>query len=664
MKLFIVESPKKCPTIKGYLGEGWIVKASIGHVRKIPEKGINIDIKNDFAPNFVVSNAAVVKDIQSSAKTATQIVLATDPDPEGEAIAWHIYDLLNETCKKKCIRITFNSVTKKAILDALKSPREIDMDQVYSQRARQVLDRLIGYKVSPVLWYKAHIAGSSAGRVQSIALKLVCERHNLIEKFKPEDYWFLDAVLKSKKGEFNAKVVTKEKDNRYKDEKVATSDLEKLKKAKYTIDKIEKKEKKNSAPPPFDTNSLQITCSNVFGWSLSKSKTLAQKLYEDGAVTYIRTDSFNIVKEALDEVRGLIKKAAPTYLPSKPNTFSKKAKSSAKEAHECIRPTHVYEKGDDFLDSDAKKMYKLIRDRFMACQMKPQIVDVVVYHVKTDTGHKLISSGQTVKFDGWTKVYKHTKTKETILPEVENKEVLTLKKMDKTKHTTKPPSRYNEASLSKKMEEEGVGRPSTRTSIITAIQKKGYVEKESGKKGLFATPLGLSIYDYLEPHFTKFFMDVKYTSALEEDLDSIAAGEKTFLDVVTDAYGILQEHVEASGVTEKEEPTSTGEKCATCKDGEIVEKKGKYGKFFTCNNYPDCKTVYVKNEDGKFEVKKKAVAKKTGSKCQRCKDGNIVQKKGKFGEFFACDKYPKCKTIYIKNDKDELEVKANKYNKS
>jgi DNA topoisomerase-1 len=663
MKLFIVESPKKCGTIKKFLGGEYIVKASVGHVRKIPEKALNIDLKNNYTPTFEVSSDKkdVVKELKSAAKSADEIILAMDPDPEGEAIAWHLYDLFDASCKKKCTRITYTEITKKAVTEALKNKREIDMDLVDAQRARQVLDRLIGYKISPVLWYKAKINKSSAGRVQSVALKIVSERHKEIEAFKPEDYWFLTAKLKNDKGEFDAKVVTKEKDNRYKDEKIAKEDLDKLKKAEYTVDKIEKKEKKNKAFPPFDTNSMQGACGGVFGWSLSKSKTLAQSLYEQGLVTYIRTDSFSISDEAMGNVRGLIKKASPDYLPTKPNIYKKKANASAKEAHECIRPTDVYNKGDSIDDPDAKKMYKLIRDRFIASQMKPQIVDTVTYHVKTDTDHTLIANGQTVKFDGWTKVYKYTKTKEELLPETSEGEVLELKDIKKTKHTTKPPARYNEVSLAKKMEELGVGRPSTRTGIITAIQKKGYVEKESGKKGLIATPFGLQIYEYLEPNFKDFFMDVKYTSALEEDLDKIENGDKSYLDVVDSTYKTMQKYIGEADGKEKEPPKSTGEKCQKCKEGEIVEKTSRFGPFFSCNKYPDCTTIYIKGEDGKFSVKVKKKLKKLGT-CEKCGKGNIVEREGKNGKppWYACDAFPKCRTTFNKNDDGTFEVKQKK----
>lgn len=656
MKLVIVESPNKCGKIKSFLGADYNVIASVGHIREIPKKGMNIDIKSgSFEPVYETSHDKkdVVKNIRESAKKASEIYLATDCDREGEGIANHIYDVLDKDCQKKCKRITFIEITKKAILDALAKPRGIDKNLVDAQKARQVLDRLIGYKVSPVLWYQAHIAGSSAGRVQSIALQLICDRQREIDAFKPEDYWFIEALLKCQKGEFWAKVVTKDKDNKYLDDKIAQDDLEKLNKAAFEISKIERTEKRNNAPSPFDTNALQSTCSSIFGWSLNKSQAIAQKLYEQGRVTYIRTDSFNISDEALQEVRDFIKESnSKEYLPEKANVHVKKSSAAAQEAHECIRPTHIKETGDDIDENDEKKMYKLIRDRFIACQMTPQIVDMVAYHIKSSTGHALIARGQTIRFDGWAKAYKYSKTKEEILPDASEKEKLDLKEIKKTKHSTQPPARYNEGSLAKMMEKEGVGRPSTRASIIGSIQRKGYVEKEKKSKGLIATILGLKICDYLQPNFKDFFMNIKYTASLEGELDEIAGGNKNYLSVVGSVYEILQKHIkdsENNSETKPKELKSMGAKCPVCKEGEIVERDGRFGKFFSCNSYPKCKSVFAMDEDGKFKLKEKKEVKKTGKKCPECekhgRKGELVERKNKSNgnSFYGCSSYPACK---------------------
>jgi len=653
MKLFIVESPNKCGKIKKHLGSEYSVAASVGHIRAIPKKGINVDVKNGFTPKFEVISGKkkVIDEIRSLAKKADEIILATDPDREGEAISWHIYDMLDKASQAKCTRVSFTEITKTAIQKSLKNPRDINMNLVDAQKARQVLDRLIGYKVSPVLWYTVG-SGTSAGRVQSVALKFVCERHNEIEAFKPEDFWYIESLLQNDNGEFWAKVVTKDKENRYFDEKLSKEDFEKLKTAIYTVDKIDRKEKVSKPYHPFDTPTLQTACSSLFGWNGTKTMKIAQSLYEAGKVTYIRSDSFNIAKEALDEVRDLIGKAADDkYLPARPNTFAKKSGAAAQEAHECIRPTHVFDKCEDLVGDEAK-MYKLIRDRFIACQMAPMIVDTVTYHIKTDTKHKLIAKGQTIKFDGWFKVYKYSNAKEVILPEVSESEKLNLRDVKHTKHTTKPPARYNDGSLVKKMDSEGVGRPSTLATIVKSLIDKGYIEREKGKKGGFAaTPLGLKVTDYLEPRFKDFFMDAKYTSALEDDLNKIADGDKTFLGVVGDVYKVLQDHIKEAkkNAPEKKEAKGTGVKCVKCDDGEIVEKSGRFGNFFSCNKYPECKTVYVQNDDGNFVVKQKTVAKKTGRKCPECEKegrrGELLERKNKKNgdKFLGCSEYPKCK---------------------
>jgi DNA topoisomerase I len=650
-KLFIVESPNKCSKIKSFLGADYNVMASVGHIRQMPKKGLNIDIKNGFTPTYEIihGKGEVVKRIKEAAKKSDEIFLATDPDREGEAISQHIYDVLDKESQKKCKRITFSEITSKAILAALRATRNIDDKLVDAQRARQVLDRLIGYKVSPTLWYTGHMAGTSAGRVQSIALKLICEREKEIQAFKPEDYWFVEALLKADKGEFWAKVITKNKDNKYLDEKIAQEDLEKLRKASFKVAKVTKKTENHNAYPPFDTSSLQTACSSIYGFSAAKTSAVAQKLYEQGIVTYIRTDSYNISEDAMTEVRDLIKKSGgDVYLPTKPNVYSKKSGAAAQEAHECIRPTHLNDKGES-LEPDEQKMYKLIRDRFIACQMTPMVIDIVEYNIKASTGHELIARGQTIKFDGWYKVYKYAKTKEEELPEVKEGENLDLKDIKCEKHTTKPPPRYKDGSLVKKMEADGVGRPSTRAMIIKTIQDREYVIKEKG--GAFkATILGMKVCDFLTPHFKDFFMDIKYTSKVEDDLDEIAKGEKKFLDVIQTFYEFLLKHIkDVQGTSAPMEAVTTGQKCTVCKEGEIVEKDGKYGKFFSCSKYPDCKTVFVKSEDGTFSVKSPSKSKKTGKECPECKKhdrkGELIERtnRNNGNKFIACSCWPKCK---------------------
>lgn len=669
-KLFIVESPNKCSKIKGFLGDDFVVTASVGHIRSIPKKGMNIDIKGGFIPTYEVSSDKkdVVKKIKEEAKKAEKIYLATDPDREGAAIAFSIYEILDKADQKKCVRVSFDEITKKAVTTAIAnaSPMEEHMDLINAAKARQVLDRLIGYKISPLLWFKVG-TGTSAGRVQSIALKFISAREKEIQAFVPQDYWFLEANLACDNGSFWAKVVTKDKDNKYLDEKIAAADLEKLKKASYKIENIEKAERQTKPNPPFDTSSLQTACSSLFGWGAKKTASLSQTLYEQGRITYIRTDSFNISEDAMTEVRGLIKSEySDKYLASTPQKYSKKSKSASQEAHECIRPTHCDDLGDDVSDSDAKKLYKLIRDRFFACQMSPMVVNTVAYTTKASTGHTLISRGQAIKFDGWSKVYKYSKTKEETLPDTKEGETLKLEDIKKTKHTTEPPGRYNEGSLIKKMESEGVGRPSTYASILDAIQKKGYVEKaKSGKGALAPTDLGMKIFDYLDPKFSKdFFMDVAFTAAMEDDLDEIAQGRKTYLDVVQKVYDIMLDEIKKAEVEGGDKPKNykaTDQSCLVCEKGLIVERGGKFGKFFSCDQYPKCKSIFVLGEDGKFKVKEaksKSPAEKTGQKCTVCKKGDIVKRTGQYGDFFACNAFPKCKAVFVKDGEGKFSKKG------
>lgn len=658
MKLFIVESPNKIATLKKILGSEYVIKASVGHVRSIPKKGINIDIKNNFTPTFEVSSdkRQVVKDLKEAAAKADEIILATDEDREGEAIAWHIYDLFNKECKSKCKRATFTSITKDAVLKAIANKRDIDMDQVHAQQARQILDRLVGYKISPLLWFSIG-SGTSAGRVQSIALKIVAEKEKEIQDFKPTDFWHIDALLSAEKGEFWAKVATKDKDNRYLDEKLSLDDLEKLKKSQFSVLDIDRKEKKSSPNPPFDTSSMLQAATSICKWSVKKTTMVAQKLYEGGLLTYIRTDSFNISEEALTDVRSLIKNSFDNnYLPSKPNLYKKKSKASAQEAHECIRPTHCENCGDDIVDNDEKKLYKLVRNRFISSQMTPMVMDTVVYTIEASCGKELIAKGQTIKFDGWSKHYPYLNAQENDLPIVNKKDKLNLNDIKHSKHTTQAPPRYNEASLVKKLESEGVGRPSTYSSIMDSIKKRGYVENAKTSKGaLAATDLGMRAYEFLQSNFKDFFMDIHFTAQLEDQLGDIADHKKEYLSVIQATYDILQSEIKKAKANDKENPrksdVTTGEKCEKCEKGFIVKKHGKFGDFFSCDQYPECKTIYVANDDGTFRIKQSVKPKLTGRICPDCKkagrDGQLLERKNKKDGniFFGCSLFPKCKFI-------------------
>lgn len=650
-KLFIVESPNKCAKIQKYLGSEYKVVASVGHVREIPRKGINIDIENGYTPKFVVSSnkKKTVKDILTYAKNCDEIILATDNDMEGEAISWHLYDLFSKDIQRKCVRVVFNEITKKAILKALEEKGGINIEKVEAQKARQVLDRLIGYTISPLLWKNVE-NNTSAGRVQSIALNLVVAREKEIQKFKPEKFWYIDCDLKAKEGDFIARVVTDNKDNRFTEEKSGLSIKEKLNSSKFKIKSIDKYEKSVKPYPPFDTASLQTACSSLFGWKSKRTSSLAQSLYESGMVTYIRSDSFKISEEALDSLFDYIdSNLDKKYKIKKPNIYSKKG-SSSQEAHECIRPTDVNDDGSKLVSSDEKKLYKLIRDRFIACQMPDLKTSNVTYNVRTNTKIDLVAKGQSIIFGGWKDYYPYSKSNETFLPNAEEGEVLSLNDVDMNEHMTQPPPRYNEGSLVKKLEKDGVGRPSTYASIMESIQKRGYVEEIKGKKGsLMATELGIKVNDYLEPNFNKdFFMEIKFTSELEELIDGIQNGDATYFEVVDKVYKKMVEEISkiSNNVPYHNNSKDTGEKCISCGKGKIVEKNGKYGKFYACSEYPKCKTIFEKTEDG-FEIKKKATAQNTGIDCEKCSDGKLIKRENKKNKsiFYGCNKWPRCKCV-------------------
>ena len=658
MNLFIVESPNKCAKIKSFLGSDYQVVASVGHIMEIPKKGMNIDVKGDFEPvcEVIQNKKDVVKNIKELAVKSETIYLAADPDREGSRIAFDVYNLFNEKDKKKCWRISFDEITKKAIENAIKNRRKITDDQclIDAQKARQVLDRVIGYRASPLLWtcFRSESSkGLSAGRVQSAALKILAIREAEIKAFIASPFWYVECLLQNPNGEFWAKVVTKEKENRFLDEKLAISSFEALKKSIFTVEKIDKETKERKPNPPFDTTSLQSTCSSVFGWDATKTMQIAQKLYEGGRVSYIRSDSYNISQEALDSVRGYIKENFDKkYLSEQPNVYAKGKSANSQEAHEAIRTTHIEDEGLG-LDSDQKKMYNLIRDRFLACQMNPMLIDTVTYHIKTDSEHKLIAKGQTISFDGWSKVYKYIKTEEEVLPEVKETEKLNLKDIKNTKHTTQPPKRFNDGSLIVKMEADGIGRPSTRATTLKTLQDRTYVTKEKGKNGGFVvTDLGMKVCGFLDPRFKNSFMNIKYTAQMEDELDLIADGKKTFLDVVKSVYNVLTNEIqEAKGIKMDNNSTPTGAKCTVCGEGEIVEKSGKYGIFYSCNKYPECKTVYSKNSDDTFSVKEKKVLKKVGE-CPEC-GKDLVERvnKSKGNTFTACSGFPRCR--YVQKDK-------------
>ncbi len=636
MDLVIVESPTKAKTLTKFLGGAYKIEASMGHVRDLPEKGggLAIDIEHDFAPNYqVLSNKkANVANLKRLAKDASTIYLATDPDREGEAISYHVQYLLGADKKKIFKRVTFHEITKSAIEDALKHPGEVNMQMVNAQQARRVLDRLVGYTLSPLLWKKVR-RGLSAGRVQSVAVRLIVDKEREIRAFVPEEYWEIFTDLKAKD---NLRVQLSKIAG--KPAKIGSSDVAKaviadLEKAKYVVSDLTREEQHSSPYPPFTTSLLQRAGSNVFSWSAKMTMQIAQSLYEHGYITYHRTDSFNLAAEAVEMARNYIGSTyGNDYLPEDIRVYKTKA-ASAQEAHEAIRPTDVSRIGSDLtaagMTSRHQKLYDLIRSRFLQCQMADARFDKTSILVNADEKYQLKADGKRMIFDGYLKLGKSAD--DVFLPEVVSGEELTLIKVDPFQKFTNPPARYSEAGLIKELEKRGIGRPSTYAAIISTIQDRGYVVKE--EKSFHPTAIGEAVVDFLVTNFGNVFA-YEFTAKMETDLDLIAEGKKQLVPTVREFWDPLASQVksvEETGERVKVKVQTTGEKCPDCPEGEIVIRTGKYGKFLSCSTYPECKYTkpYVEYVAG-------AVCPQDG--------GRVKQMKSRKGaKFFGCENYPTCK---------------------
>lgn len=642
--LVIVESPAKAKTIEKFLGRNYKVKASIGHVRDLPKSKMGIEIENDFEPAYITirGKGPVIKELRTAAKKADKIFLATDPDREGEAIAWHLAFLLNIDPEEAC-RVTFHEITKDAIKAAIKTPRQIDLNLVDAQQARRILDRLVGYSISPLLWRKIR-KGLSAGRVQSVATKMICDKEAIIKAFVPEEYWEINSKLVSGvskkifdaqfKGKNGSKLPIQNKQE-------ADAILADLEKNEYVISGINKKVKTRSPQPCFTTSSLQQEASSRFGFSTKKTMMIAQQLYEGinvkgsgtvGLITYMRTDSIRISDEARDHRKAFIEENfSAEYLN---NTERKKSnKKSAQDAHEAIRPTSVLRVPDEILESltkDQHKLYKLIWERFVAHGMANAEFDSVSVELKNGE-YDFKANGTQLKFDGFLKVYTYTSVKENILPDLEVGEVCNLKKVEPTQHFTQPPARYTEASLVKEMEEKGIGRPSTYAPTISTILSRGYVERE--KKALKPTELGELINEIMESYF-EAVVNVGFTAAREEEFDAVENGDTKWKDVIRNFHGPFadllshaEEDIEKVDLTEE-----TDIDCEKCGQ-KMVIKYGRFGKFLACSNYPECTNT-------------KPILKEIGIKCPLCKDGEVVERKTKkFRTFYGCNTFPECRFV-------------------
>lgn len=622
MDLIIVESPTKARTLTKFLGEGYQIEASMGHVRDLPQKRLGIDVASDFTPEYVVSPAkkAKVAQLQTAAKKASKIILATDPDREGEAIAYHLAELLTvedreskigkEDRKLKIERITFHEITESAIKTALDHPGEINMPLVDAQQARRILDRLVGYKLSPLLWRKIR-RGLSAGRVQSVAVRLIVEREREILAFAPQEYW----EILAKFPDFEAKLTKQEIKNKEEADKIT----EILKGQEYQVADVQTKEVRRSPYPPYTTSTLQQAAANLFGWSAKRTMQIAQNLYEQGLITYHRTDSTNLATEAAQAARNYINSNyGKDYVPVEPKFYKTKSKV-AQEAHEAIRPTNINQKVED-------QLYKLIWDRFVACQMNDAIYKQT--GVDIAAGNYLFrANGNQIIFDGWKKLFPKDE-EENILPELTKDQILKLLELLPSQHFTEPKPRYTEASLIKILEEYGIGRPSTYAPIISTICDRQYVEKE--EKKLLPTALGFAVNDFLMTNFANI-LDYQFTAGMEDSLDAIANGEKKWVPVIKEFYEPFHEQLKT--VTENAQRVKvavekTNETCPN--DGSpLVVRIGKFGKFLACSKFPACR--FTKTFTQKLDIK-----------CPKC-GGDVVVKKTKNKKtFYGCSNYPRC----------------------
>ncbi|RKD34424.1 type I DNA topoisomerase [Thermohalobacter berrensis] len=646
--LVIVESPSKAKTIAKFLGRKYKVKASVGHVRDLPKSKLGINIEEDFQPQYITirGKGPVLKELRKEAKKAEKIFLATDPDREGEAISWHLAYILGLD-ENDNVRIEFNEITKNAIKNAIKHPRPINQNLVDAQQARRILDRLVGYKISPLLWRKIK-RGLSAGRVQSVAVKLICDREKEIENFKPKEYWTIDAILSKNSEEFKASFYGKKEGNKEVKVEINNKDevnkiLKDIQDKQFIVDEVKQKQKKRNPYPPFTTSSLQQDASRRLGFSTKKTMLIAQQLYEGidikgegsvGLITYIRTDSVRISKEALNSANNYIKeKIGDKYSVGK-RQFSKGKKNDIQDAHECIRPTSIYRTPEaikESLNKDQYKLYKLIWERFVASQMSPAIYDTLSVKIKVGS-YIFKARGSKLKFDGFLKIYNiSSKDKDIDIPSLAKGEKIELNKIEPKQHFTQPPSRYTEASLVKTLEELGIGRPSTYAPTISTILSRGYVIYEN--KSLKPTELGTVVTELLEEYF-KNIMNEKFTAELEEKLDKVEEGKVQWKDVIKNFYSSFKPILETA---EKEinkieiEDEETDVICEKCGRNMVI-KHGRYGKFLACPGYPECKNT-------------KPIVKEIGVKCPEC--GNeIVERKSKKGrKFYGCSNYPDCKFV-------------------
>ncbi|MCR6591934.1 DNA topoisomerase I [Campylobacter insulaenigrae] len=650
--LIIVESPAKAKTIGNFLGKNYEVIASKGHIRDLPKTSFGIKIENEeFKPEYRISSdhSNLVKELKEKAKKVDQIYLATDEDREGEAIAFHIAKAINKD-EKTLPRIVFHEITKNAIEHALQNPRHLDTNSVNAQQARRLLDRIVGYKLSPLLNQKIQ-KGLSAGRVQSAALKIIVDREREINAFVPLKYFSIDMIFKkdleAELVEFQGQKIEKFT--------ITNEDRAKLifntcQNSNFKVKHIESKDRKITPPPPFMTSTLQQSASNRLGFNPKKTMMIAQKLYEGvkthqgvmGIITYMRTDSLNIAKEALEQVRKLIKdEFGKEYLPSKANIYTTKSKG-AQEAHEAIRPTNLTftpQIASEFLDKDEAKLYALIYNRFLASQMQPAISQTQnVFANSNEAVFKI--SGRKILFDGHYKAYGDM-DKDKILPNLNLNDNLNIQNIELNSHLTEPPSRYSEAGLVKKLENLGIGRPSTYAPTISLLSTRAYVRID--KKQLIPNEIAFNVTEILEQNFSDI-VDSDFTSKMEESLDAIAEGKMDWQELLKNFYFPFMRKIDAGKKNIKSQKTFTklDEQCPKC-GGELAIRKGRYGEFIACLNFPKCK--YSRNLKQENQEQEKSPLKSIGLKCPLCQEGEVVERFSKRGKFYGCSAYPECNFI-------------------
>ncbi len=647
--LVIVESPAKAKTINKYLGKNYKVVASMGHLRDLPKSQLGVDVDHDFEPKYITirGKGDLLSKLKKEAKNSDKIFLATDPDREGEAISWHLANALNIDEKKK-YRITFNEITKTAVKTAIKSPRDIDEKLVNAQQARRILDRIVGYKISPLLWKKVR-RGLSAGRVQSVATRLICDREDAIEDFEPEEYWSLMANLKDENSNssFEAKFHGTQKGKMaLKNKEEIDKILSEIKNAQYIVKNVKKGERKKSPAPPFITSTLQQEASRKLGFTAKRTMMAAQQLYEGidvkgegtiGLITYMRTDSTRVADEAKNHTREFIEQNyGSEYIPEQPRQY--KSKKSSQDAHEAIRPTHVHlmpKQIKESLKTDQYKLYKLIWERFVASQMKEALFDVLSVTIQANN-YIFKANGSKMKFAGFMKIYvegrdEEVEEEQSDIPELQEGQYVQLEKLNPKQHFTQPPPRYTEATLVKALEEKGIGRPSTYAPTITTILGRGYIERE--KKQLKPTELGQIITDLMKKHFNDI-VDVTFTANMEQQLDEIEEGREEWVEVLRKFYhpfaDMLKEAEEEIGDIEiKDEETDI--ECEKCGRNMVI-KMGRFGKFLACPGFPECRNA-------------KPILEEAGVDCPLCGGKVVIKKTRKGRKYFSCENYPQCELM-------------------